>query len=86
MTININRLVQNKFRESAEEGSGCWGNCLHDFLADLSGAVEKQVEKIHKYLIAFNSIVKDMESAHMIPIYDAGFISPEKQYLTVGIL
>ena len=78
MTININRLVQNTSRKYDWEHSDI---CL----SELSDEVSAQVVKIHKYLMAFNSIIKDMEAAHMISIYDAGFISPEKQYLTVGI-
>jgi len=72
MTININRLVQNTLPDG--------GN-----ISKLSAAVAQQVEKIHKYLLAFNEIVLDMQAHHMINIYDAGFVTPEKQYLTVGI-
>lgn len=69
MTININRLVQNAVRDGVEIGQ----------------AVEVQVRKIHKYLTAFNEIIIDMQKYHMIPLYDAGFVSPEKQYMTIGI-
>lgn len=69
ITININRLVQNATRE---------GN-------DISEAVREQVKKIHKYLIAFNETLKDSFNARMLPVFDAGYISLEKEYLTVGI-
>lgn len=78
MTININRLVQNVFGRQVPLFDGY-------ALSALRSAVSTQVDKIHKYLIAFNEVVKDMQSNHMIPLYDAGFVSPEKQYLTVGI-
>lgn len=82
MTIDVNRLVQNTVRDMLKNNiTFVDGNVLH-FIRQ---AVKDQVEKIHKYLIAFNTIVLDMRDAHMIPIYDAGFIAPEKQYLTVGI-
>lgn len=86
MTININRLVQNVYRKAASEPGGemYWSD-IRNLFADISKAVEEQTDKIHKYLLAFNAIVKDMQANHMIPIYDAGFIAPEKQYLTVGI-
>lgn len=74
MTINVNRLVQNVAR--AKEKAT---------LEDISNAVREQVSKIHKYLTAFNEIIKDSYNAHMLPIYDAGYISLEKQYLTCGI-
>ena len=79
MTININRLVQNTHR--AWEADGSHG----DFLTRLSSAVADQTELIHKYLLAINKIICDMRDHHMISIYDAGFIAPEKQYLTCGI-
>ena len=69
MTININRLVQNATRNGI----------------DISNAVTEQVEKIHKYLLAFNEIMKDNFNANLLTAYNAGFISLEKQYLTIGI-
>ena len=81
MTINVNRLVQNAF----EKYSGRMLEYAQDEYGWLREAVWEQVEKIHKYLLAFNEIVLDMRDHHMISIYDAGFVTPEKQYLTVGI-
>ena len=69
MTMNINRLVQNAVRDGV----------------DISERVAEQTRKIHKYLIAFNEILKDLKKNKMLQVYDAGFISLEKQYLTVGL-
>lgn len=69
ITMNMNRLVQNATRNGV----------------DLSEAVAEQTRKIHKYLRAFNEILKDMFNARMLQVYDAGFISLDKQYLTVGV-
>lgn len=69
MTININRLVQNAVRNGV----------------DISEAVKEQVEKVHKYLLAFNEIIKDEFESRLLGVYDAGYISLDKQYLTVGI-
>ena len=80
MTINLNRLVQNTCPvppHSNEDYAAAFER--------ISKAVKEQTDKIHKYLTAFNQIVLDMRDNRMLPIYDAGFISPEKQYLTVGI-
>ena len=74
MTININRLVQNVMADGT-----------NDWESGIRAAITEQVEKIHKYLLAFNEIILDMQANHMITIYDAGFVTPEKQYLTVGI-
>lgn len=69
MTINMNRLIQNATKQGIS----------------IKDAVRTQTDKVHKYLIAFNEILKEMKSLHMIQIYDAGFIEPQKQYLTIGI-
>lgn len=80
MTINLNRLVQKVCPITPRE------KVDYKIVFDrISKAVKEQVDKIHKYLTAFNQIVLDMRDNHMLPIYEAGFISPEKQYLTVGI-
>lgn len=80
MTININRLVQNTVRK--HNFKPVWDDNLKKYIAV---EIAEQVDKIHKYLIAFNEIVLEMRDNHMISIYDAGFIAPEKQYLTCGI-
>ena len=69
MTININRLVQNAVKNNI----------------DISDAIREQVEKCHKYLYAYNQIVKDNFNAKLLQVYNAGYISLEKQYLTIGI-
>ena len=69
ITTNINRLVQNAVRDGA----------------DISERVREQAQKNQKYLLAFNELLKDELNAGLLPIYDAGYISLEKQYLTQGI-
>lgn len=77
ITININRLVQDVKKKSDK-------NKL-DFDIELDKAIRSQVDDIHKYLNAFNEILKDEQSSGLLPIYDAGYISLPKQYLTIGI-
>ena len=69
ITINLNRLVQNATRAGI----------------DISDAVRAQVERVHKYLLAYNEIYHEYFRARLLPIYDAGFIALDKQYLTVGL-
>jgi anaerobic ribonucleoside-triphosphate reductase len=47
--------------------------------------LKTEVEKIQKYQVAFRKLVGEYEAAHMLPVYSAGFISLEKQFLTIGI-
>lgn len=77
MTININRLVQDAVHGYEGDFVGA--------LKSVKAALESQVGNIHKYLTAFNAIVKDAQENRMTPLYDAGFVTPEKQYLTIGV-
>ncbi|AKO44978.1 anaerobic ribonucleoside-triphosphate reductase [[Haemophilus] ducreyi] len=45
----------------------------------------KEVEKIHKYQYAYRKLMEDYLAAGMLPAYDAGFITLDKQFLTIGI-
>lgn len=45
----------------------------------------EQVEKIHKYQLAFKDLFEEYIAAGMLPTYSAGYISTDKQYLTVGV-
>ena len=47
--------------------------------------MEIQIEKTHKYLIAFNEILKERRAAGLRPVYDAGYLALDKQYLTIGV-
>ncbi len=47
--------------------------------------LKNEVEKIQKYQVAFRKLVGEYEAANMLPVYSAGFISLEKQFLTIGI-
>lgn len=69
ITTNINRLVQNAVKDGA----------------DISERVREQAIKNQKYLLAFNEILKDELKIGLLPLYDKGYISLPKQYLTQGI-
>lgn len=47
--------------------------------------VKTEVQKIHKYQIAYRKIMEEFEAAGMLPVYTAGYISLAKQFLTIGI-
>lgn len=69
ITINMNRLFHLSVQNNI----------------DILDAVGDLVDDIHKYLISWNEILKEQQTAGLMPIYDAGFISLEKQFLTIGI-
>lgn len=48
-------------------------------------SITEQVEKIHKYQIAFKDLFEEYIKANMLPVYTNGFITTSKQYLTIGV-
>lgn len=47
--------------------------------------LKTEVQKIHKYQMAYRKLMEEFCAAHMLPVYDAGYISLNKQFLTIGI-
>ena len=47
--------------------------------------IVEEVEKVHKYQLAFKDLYEEYIAAGMMPTYTAGYITTDKQYLTVGI-
>lgn len=45
----------------------------------------QEVQKIQKYQVAYRKLIEEYQSAGLLPVYDAGFISLDKQFLTLGI-
>lgn len=47
--------------------------------------LSKEVEKLHKYQVAYRKLVERYLEQGALPVYDAGFITLDKQFLTIGI-
>ncbi|NER14696.1 anaerobic ribonucleoside-triphosphate reductase [Leptobacterium flavescens] len=47
--------------------------------------IAEEVRKIHKYQVAYRKLIEEYEEAGLLPVYKAGFISLDKQFLTIGI-
>jgi ribonucleoside-triphosphate reductase len=48
-------------------------------------SIEEEVKKIHKYQVAYHSIIQSYFDNGLLPAYTAGFISLKKQFLTIGV-
>ena len=95
MTINLNRLIQDAARayfqeekhEELEPGKplqkGSYDKAV--LYKRISDAITAETERVHKYQIAFNEIIKDFLKADMLDVYRAGFIDMKRQYLTIGV-
>lgn len=95
MTINLNRVIQDAVRGWIQENFNYVNEepivpafrrqFKHEIYDEISSAIANITERVHKYQTAFNSIIKDFYQADMLPVYSAGFISMNKQYLTIGV-
>lgn len=47
--------------------------------------IKEEVQKIHKYQVAYKTLIEEYKAAGLLPVYQAGYISLEKQFLTIGI-
>ena len=47
--------------------------------------IKEEVQRIHKYQVAYRSLIEEYEAAGLLPVYQAGFIALDKQFLTIGI-
>ncbi|RUA06452.1 MAG: anaerobic ribonucleoside-triphosphate reductase [Flavobacteriia bacterium] len=47
--------------------------------------LKQEIKKIQRYQVAYLNIIQEMLKNKMLPAYDAGFISLEKQFLTIGV-
>jgi ribonucleoside-triphosphate reductase len=47
--------------------------------------IKKEVQKIHKYQVAYRTLIEEYKTAGLLPVYQAGYISLDKQFLTIGI-
>ena len=44
------------------------------------------LERVYKYQTAYNELLWDMYNSGLLPVYKAGFIDLNKQYLTIGLI
>ena len=47
--------------------------------------IVEEVQKIHQYQVAYRKLIEAYEKAGLLPVYNAGFITLDKQFLTIGI-
>ena len=79
ITLNLNRIIQETDRKFGIKND--WKkniDKLKSFLSEI-------LDDVYKYHIAYNELLWDMKDAGLLPVYDAGFIDLNKQYLTIGI-
>ena len=69
LTINLNRCVQYAVNNNLD---------YKEYLTQI-------IVLCHKVQLAYNENLKDLLRNHMLPLFDAGYINIDRQYLTIGI-
>ena len=78
ITLNLNRIVQDWDRENKKALVPAEEVSLKMYISEI-------INRVHKYLTAFNEIIWDYKNAGLLTIFNAGFIDLDRQYLTIGI-
>ena len=84
ITLNLSRITQ----DFCKKEFGKRYNFI-DFdennIQNYKKHIVKILERVYKYHNAYNELLWDMYEANLLPVYKAGFIDLNKQYLTIGI-
>lgn len=78
ITLNLNRIIQDKCKEHNPSERTVWKEEMKEYLINI-------LSRVYKYHTAYNALLHDMFDANLLPVYKAGFINLDKQYLTIGI-
>lgn len=76
ITLNLNRIIQD---------SGVNKNSGLEFDDIFIPYIENILSRVYKYHNAYNELLWDVYNSGLLPVYKAGFIDLNKQYLTIGI-
>lgn len=83
ITFNLSRIIQNWYRKELDK-RGEFTFTTDDY-PSLKKYITKITDRVYKYHTAYNELLWDMYDADLLPVYKAGFIDLNKQYLTLGL-
>jgi len=79
ITLNLNRIIQDCYRSNGYDK-------IDDMpYEDIQEYLINILDRVYKYQTAYNELLWDMYNSNLLPVYKAGFINLNKQYLTIGI-
>ena len=87
ISLNLNRIIQDWVQllgGTKDFANIIWkeslkGTSFEDYLENI-------LERVYKYQTAYNELLWDMYNSSLLPVYKAGFIDLNKQYLTIGLI
>lgn len=81
ITLNLNRIIQDCDRSYGVKQHGDWKENT-SFIVDYLVTI---LNRVYKYHTVYNELLWDTYNSGLLPVYRAGFINLDKQYLTIGI-
>ena len=85
ITLNLSRIIQDWFNGEKEKNTNFVFNGSEEDYESLKKHVNKILERVYMYHTAYNELMWDMYDSGLLPVYKAGFIDLNKQYLTIGV-
>ena len=84
ITLNLSRITQDFCKKEFGKRAN-FTDFTDENIADYRKHIVRILERVYKYHNAYNELLWDMYNADLLPVYKAGFIDLNKQYLTIGI-
>ena len=84
ITLNLSRITQDFCKKEFGKRAN-FTDFTDENIADYRKHLVRILERVYKYHNAYNELLWDMYNADLLPVYKAGFIDLNKQYLTIGI-
>ena len=84
ISLNLNRIIQDWAKEFDKNKIDKMSN--QEKLNDFTIYLGMILERVYKYQTAYNELLWDMYNANLLPVYKAGFIDLNRQYLTIGLI
>ncbi|QOL26438.1 anaerobic ribonucleoside-triphosphate reductase [Thalassotalea sp. LPB0316] len=85
-----NEVADNSFSYTLGAGGVATGS-INVITVNINKVVQEQqnlqaiIERVQKYQVAYRKLMEHYQDQGMLPVYDAGFIHLDKQFLTIGI-
>lgn len=86
ISLNLSRIIQDWYCNEYKVERGVLATEFDESkYPSLKKYIVKILERVYKYHEAYNELLWDMYDANLLPVYKAGFIDLNKQYLTIGL-
>ena len=86
ITLNINRIVQDWYKQMEKLNSGWNKQSALSSSADLYEYLKEILERVYKYHIAYKTMLYDLEEKGMFSPSNGGYIYMKKLYSTIGLI